>query len=150
MTDVRIGQRCIYRPRVPYGRQSELFCFITRIVREDDGVVDLIAFPANSEIMHINNVAQRSETIGIHCWEAAEEKTGSGFDDAAVNAIAEAARAPLNAEIQKLLAERGVMQSNWAETLAKIEVRLAALEKRPTRQPGGMENAPSSPKPPQQ
>lgn len=143
MTDVRLGQHCIYRPRVPYGRQSELFCFITRIVREDEGVVDLIAFPANSEIMHINNVAQRSEAIGIHCWEAAEEKAGAAIDEATVKAIVEAVTKDLVGKLDIV----SKTNSELVGLLDTIEKRLAAIEKRPTRQPGGMENAPSPPKP---
>ena len=69
MTEPKLGDRALYRPRVPYGRQSELFCFVTRVVDAEKGIVDLIAFPAGSEVTHINNVARRSETISIHCWE---------------------------------------------------------------------------------
>jgi hypothetical protein len=69
MTEPKLGDRAIYRPRVPYGRQSDLFCFITRIADAEQGTVDLIAFPAASEVTHINNVARRCETINIHCWE---------------------------------------------------------------------------------
>jgi hypothetical protein len=70
MNEPHLGQRCVYRPRVPYGRQSELFCFVTRIIDAANGTVDLIAFPANSEAMHVNNVARQSDAIAIHCWEA--------------------------------------------------------------------------------
>lgn len=66
---VKLGDRAIYRPRVPYGRQSELFCFIVRIVDAEKDVVDLIAFPAGGEFQHINGVARKSETVHIHCWE---------------------------------------------------------------------------------
>lgn len=72
---VKIGDRAIYRPRVPYGRQSELFAFVTRVVDADRGVVDLIAFPANSELMHVSNVAPTGGLVQIHCWEpSAEDK----------------------------------------------------------------------------
>lgn len=72
---VKIGDRAIYRPRVPYGRQSELFAFVTRVVDADRGVVDLIAFPANSELMHVSNVAPMGGLVQIHCWEpSAEDK----------------------------------------------------------------------------
>jgi hypothetical protein len=60
-----LGLRCIYRPRVPCGRQGELFGFITRIIREDEGVVDLITFPANSKPVHFNSVARRSDAISL-------------------------------------------------------------------------------------
>lgn len=69
---VKIGDRAIYRPRVPYGRQSELFCFVTRIIDAEKGIVDLVAFPAGGEFQHINNVAPMSETARIHCWEPRE------------------------------------------------------------------------------
>lgn len=66
---VKIGDRAVYRPRVPYGRQSELFCFVTRVVDAEKGIVDLVAFPAGGEFQHINNVSPKGEVIQIHCWE---------------------------------------------------------------------------------
>lgn len=66
---VKIGDRAVYRPRVPYGRQSELFCFVTRVVDAEKGIVDLVAFPAGGEFQHINSVSPRGEVIQIHCWE---------------------------------------------------------------------------------
>lgn len=72
----RLGLRCVYYPRVPYGRQNKLFCFVSRVVDEDKGIADLIAFPTNSEPVHYNNVAAKSDTIHVHCWESAEADGG--------------------------------------------------------------------------
>lgn len=66
---VKIGDRVIYRPRVPYGRQSELFGFVTRVIDAETGVVDIIAFPAGGEFQSVNNVAQKNDQVQIHCWE---------------------------------------------------------------------------------
>lgn len=88
----KIGDRAIYFPRVPYGRQSELFCFVTRVVDADRGVVDLIAFPANSEMMHVSNVSPKGGLVQIHCWEpSAEEKRIAELEErlAAIEAIAD-------------------------------------------------------------
>ena len=74
---LKLGLPVIYRPRVPYGRQSELFAFVTRIIDADEGRVDLITFPANSEPVHYNNIPQKSEAIQIHCWEVAIDSQGS-------------------------------------------------------------------------
>lgn len=131
---IKLGLPCVYRPRVPYGRQSELFCFVTRIIKEDAGLVDLIAFPANSEPCHYNNVARRSDTIQIHCWEPALEQ--AAVDDARLNAIIEATTAPLAGEIAMLRATIAEAQQRLSE-LGKIEARLVALEKRPARQAQG-------------
>jgi hypothetical protein len=65
----KIGDRAIYRPRVPTGRQSELFCFVTRVVDAERGLVDLVAFPAGGEFMSLNNVPPKAEATQIHCWE---------------------------------------------------------------------------------
>ncbi len=73
---VKLGDRAIYFPRVPYGRQSELFCFITRIVDAEKGIVDIVTFPAAGEFQHINNVMPKGEGIQIHCWEPREEQVG--------------------------------------------------------------------------
>jgi hypothetical protein len=70
---VKLGDRAIYYPRVPYGRQSELFCFVTRIVDAEKGIVDLVTFPAAGEFQHINNVMPKGEGIHIHCWEPRED-----------------------------------------------------------------------------
>lgn len=81
MITPKIGDRAVYLPRVPYGRQSELFCFITRVVDADRGIVDLVAFPAGGEFQHINNVSPKGDVIQIHCWvprdgEMAQEPSG--------------------------------------------------------------------------
>lgn len=68
----RLGMRCVYRPRVAHGRQSELFGFITRITDAEKETVDIIVFPSHSEAVHHNNVARASDTIKLHCWEPAE------------------------------------------------------------------------------
>lgn len=70
---VKLGDRAIYRPRVPYGRQSELFCFITRVIDADNDIVDLVAFPSGGEVQRVNNVAPKSETAMLHCWEPHDE-----------------------------------------------------------------------------
>jgi hypothetical protein len=70
---VKLGDRAIYYPRVPYGRQSELFCFVTRVADAEKGIVDLVTFPAAGEFQHINNVMPKGEGIQIHCWEPREE-----------------------------------------------------------------------------
>lgn len=77
---VKIGDRAVYRPRVPYGRQSELFCFVTRVIDADKDVVDLVAFPAAGEFLHINNVARISDTVRIHCWEPHVSVDGDSAD----------------------------------------------------------------------
>lgn len=77
---VKIGDRAVYRPRVPYGRQSELFCFVTRVIDAAKEVVDLVAFPAAGEFLHINNVARMSETVQIHCWEPHVSADGDSAD----------------------------------------------------------------------
>ena len=64
----KLGLPIVYRPRVPYGRQHELFGFVTRIADAGTGVVDVITFPTNSEPVHHNNVAARSEKVQVHCW----------------------------------------------------------------------------------
>jgi hypothetical protein len=71
---VKLGDRAIYYPRVPYGRQSELFCFVTRVADADKGIVDLVTFPAAGEFQHINNVMPKGEGIQIHCWAPREEQ----------------------------------------------------------------------------
>ena len=76
----KVGDRAIYRPRVPYGRQSELFCFIVRIVDADRDVVDLIAFPAGGEFQHVNGVARKSDAVHIHCWEPHASAAGDAAD----------------------------------------------------------------------
>ena len=65
---IKLGLPVVYRPRVPYGRQHELFGFVTRVIDPVGGVVDVITFPTNSEPVHINSVAMRSENVNIHCW----------------------------------------------------------------------------------
>jgi hypothetical protein len=70
---VKLGDRAIYYPRVPYGRQSELFCFVTRVADAEKGIVDLVTFPAAGEFQHINNVMPKGDGIQIHCWEPREE-----------------------------------------------------------------------------
>lgn len=75
-----IGDRAIYRPRVPYGRQSELFGFIVRVVDAECDVVDLITFPAGGEFQHVNGVARKSDTVHIHCWEPHVSSTGDTAD----------------------------------------------------------------------
>ena len=112
--NIKLGLRVLYRPRVPYGRQSELFCFITRVVREDDGVVDLIGFPANSEPQHYNSVARRSDTISVHCWEPVEDEGAQKLDE----------RISL-LEMRPLAAD---MATNAG--IAALQERLDALEKR--------------------
>lgn len=97
--ELKLGLRCIYRPRVAYGRQSELFCFVIRIIKPEEGVVDLIAFPSNSEPVHYNNVARRSETVTIHCWEPAEPAM---LDEVRMNELIMAATGPLIDEIAAL------------------------------------------------
>lgn len=128
--NLKLGLPCVYRPRVAYGRQSELFCFITRIVREDEGVVDLIAFPTNSEPVHYNNVGRRSDKIHIHCWEPALAE--GSVDEARLNSIIEASTEPMAAEIAMLKATLTAAQQRLSE-LGKIEARLIALEKRPSQ-----------------
>jgi hypothetical protein len=75
MSVIKLGLPIIYRPRVPYGRQSELFGFITRIIDAEKETVDLITFPANSESVHMSNIARASDTIQIHCWEPVMDDT---------------------------------------------------------------------------
>jgi hypothetical protein len=128
--NLKLGLPCVYRPRVPYGRQSELFCFVTRIIDEGEGRVDLITFPANSEPVHYNNIPPRSETIQIHCWEPALE--ADSVDDARLNNIIAASTAPLAGEIAILKATLESAKQRLAE-LGKMEGRLVALEKRPAR-----------------
>jgi len=125
---LKLGLPCVYRPRVAYGRQSELFCFITRIVKEDEGVVDLIAFPTNSEPVHYNNVGRRSDKIHIHCWEPALAE--GSVDEGRLNSIIEASTAPLAGEVAMLKATVEAAKQRLAE-LGKMEGRLIALEKRP-------------------
>lgn len=65
---VKLMDRVIYLPRVPYGRQSELGAFVTRVIDVDRGVVDLVAFPSNSEPLQMSNVAPQGGNVQIHCW----------------------------------------------------------------------------------
>lgn len=77
---VKLGDRAIYYPRVPYGRQSELFCFVTRIVDADKGIIDIVTFPAAGEFQHINNVMPKGDGIHIHCWTPREEQSGDNAE----------------------------------------------------------------------
>lgn len=70
---VKLMDRVIYLPRVPYGRQSELGAFVTRIIDAERGVVDLVAFPADSEPLQMSNVAPKGGLVQIHCWEPVAE-----------------------------------------------------------------------------
>lgn len=97
--NIKIGDRAVYRPRVPYGRQNELFCFVTRVADAERGIVDLVAFPSGGEFQHINNVAPKGETIQIHCWEP---HVGSGDNSELLSLIAE-----LEARLTTLEAKRG-------------------------------------------
>lgn len=83
---LKLGLPVIYRPRVPYGRQGELFGFVTRVVRAEEGIVDIITFPSNSEPVHYNNIPPRSDAIQIHCWKSAADSV----DMSEVNALREA------------------------------------------------------------
>src|SRR5579859_1640365 len=125
---LKLGLPCVYRPRVAYGRQSELFCFITRIVKPDEGVVDLIAFPTNSEPVHYNNVGRRSDNIYIHCWEPALAE--GSVDEDRLNSIIAASTEPMAGEVAMLKATVEAAKQRLAE-LGKMEGRLIALEKRP-------------------
>lgn len=69
----RQGDPVLYRPRVPYGRQSELTGLITRIWNAESGDIDLVTFPANSEMQHMSHVARASDTITIHCWDFVDD-----------------------------------------------------------------------------
>jgi hypothetical protein len=100
---VKLGLPCVYRPRVPYGRQGELFAFVTRVVDADKGVVDLIAFPANSEAVHYNNIARRGDKIQVHCWEPVAAD-GASADDGQVQALISMATEALTAEVASLKA----------------------------------------------
>lgn len=104
---VKIGDRVIHRPRVPYGRQHELFCFVTRVVDGEKGVVDLVAFPAASEIMHVSNVARKSDATSIHCWEPHPEEISEGDFDVQIITL--------------------------QDQLADVQARLAKLEGKPSR-----------------
>lgn len=70
---VKLMDRVIYLPRVPYGRQSELGAFVTRVIDADRGVVDLVAFPSNSEPLQMSSVAPQGGNVQIHCWLPHEE-----------------------------------------------------------------------------
>lgn len=70
---LKLSMPIVYRPRVPYGRQNELFGFVTRVVDAEKGLADIVTFPAASETVHHNNIPQRSETIQVHCWEPAPD-----------------------------------------------------------------------------
>lgn len=67
------GDRIVYKPRVPYGRQHELAGIVTRVIDAAAGVVDLMTFPTNSEVQHVNQVGKQSETVTIHCWSFVED-----------------------------------------------------------------------------
>lgn len=88
---VKIGDRVIYRPRVPYGRQSELFGFVTRVIDAESGVVDIIAFPAGGEFQSVNNVAQKSDQVQIHCWEPSAEHARIAMLESRLSELEEAA-----------------------------------------------------------
>lgn len=120
---VKLGTACIYRPRVPYGRQSELFAFVTRVIDTEKGTVDLIAFPSHSELVHYNNVAPKGGLIQIHCWEPIESA-----DDDRINAIVIVQTAHIARKIAELQAQIDAA-SIAAAKLTKIESRLIALEK---------------------
>lgn len=96
----KLGLPVLYRPRVPYGRQSELFAFVTRIVDAERGMVDLIAFPANSEVVHYNNILPKGDKIQIHCWEPVT--SDGSVDESLILSLVQMAIAPINAEIQQL------------------------------------------------
>lgn len=81
MIPPKLGDRAVYRPRVPYGRQHELFCFVTRVINAEGGIVDLVAFPAAGEFLHINNVARMTEAVQIHCWEPHTAEPGADASD---------------------------------------------------------------------
>lgn len=78
----RQSDQVVYRPRVPYGRQSELAAIITRVLDAEKGTIDIITFPANSEPQHMSNVARASETITIHCWQfVADDPRIAGLEE---------------------------------------------------------------------
>jgi ABC-type transport system involved in cytochrome bd biosynthesis fused ATPase/permease subunit len=108
MNEPYLGMPCLFRPRTPYGRQPQLFAFVTRLLDAKEGIVDILAFPTNSEPLHCNNVRPQSETISVHCWERALEQN---IDLASL-------RAAVN-EMQDMLLE-----------LDEVKERLAALETR--------------------
>lgn len=66
---VKLGDRAIWIPRVPYGRQHELLAFVTRVVDAENDIADLVVFPANGELLHINAAVRKRDGIHIHCWE---------------------------------------------------------------------------------
>src|SRR5271166_248998 len=68
----RLGDAVVYRPRVPYGRQSEITGLITR-VDPHTGAVNIVTFPDNSETQHMSNVARASDKVLIHCWEFVDD-----------------------------------------------------------------------------
>ncbi|HYM32307.1 MAG TPA: hypothetical protein VEU47_13460 [Candidatus Cybelea sp.] len=106
---LRLGLPVIYHPRVGYGRQHQLFGFITRIVSAETASVDIITFPTNSEAVHHNNVAARSDQVKIHCWEPADEDKES-----------------LKGRLIELQAEIAALRSQVSDQLARIVM----LEKR--------------------
>jgi len=97
---VYLGMPIIYRPRTPYGRQHELFGFVTRVIDADAERVDIITFPSNSEVIHYDNCAKRGDKIQVHCWEPT--KAVGAIDPAMVEPIVAALVKPLTQRLAAL------------------------------------------------
>lgn len=65
----RQGDQVVYRPRVPYGRQSELTALVTRVWDAEKGDIDIVTFPSQGESQRMEHIARAAETIKLHCWD---------------------------------------------------------------------------------
>jgi hypothetical protein len=131
----------VFFPRTPYGRQHELLALITRVIDAEKGVVDLVAFPVNSEALHLNNVIRQSETVRIHCWApVASDGVASDEQIAALAnrfAVLEGELAMANAAIADLRSRVATLEElatdPRSDTIAALIERIVALESRPAR-----------------